>query len=61
MKKREKRREGGGGKETEREKRGAGRGGSKMKYDLPPDRDVALLLSCRASTIRENVPWNKRA
>jgi len=60
MKKREKRREGGGGKETEREKR-VGREGSKMKYDLPPGRDVALLLSCRASTIRENVPWNKRA
>lgn len=62
MKKREKRREGCGGKETElKKKRGAGRGGSKMKYDLPPSRDVALLLSCRASTIRENVPWNKRA
>ena len=30
-----------------------------MKNDLPPGRDVALLLSCRASTIRENVPWNK--
>jgi len=47
-------------RQREREKR-AGRGGSKMKYDLPPGRDVALLLSCRASTIRENVPWNKRA
>jgi hypothetical protein len=48
-------------RQREREKKGAGRGGSKMKYDLPPGRDVALLLSCSASTIRENVPWNKRA
>jgi hypothetical protein len=31
-------------------------GGLKMKYNLPPGRDVALLSSCRASTINENVP-----
>lgn len=61
MKKREKRREGGGGKETEIKRKRSKEGGSKMKNDLPPGRDVALLLSCRASTIRENVPWNKRA
>jgi hypothetical protein len=44
------------GKKERKRNRVAGGGELKMKYNLPLDRDVALLLSCRASTIKENVP-----